>query len=516
VEDTSSRIVAFVDLGTNSTRLLIVRLGGHFSYRILRQQKIMIRLGEGEFVSGYLTDEAMDRAIVTCRGFYETAVSFGASEIIGYATSATRDARNRESFLERLSNETGIEFETISGNEEARLIWLGITKSTVIEESPVLFIDIGGGSTELIVGDKHDYSFLHSLRLGSLRSTTQFFSSPEKPIPDDELKTLRNHLVGEIVSISNEIQKYAPIAGIGSSGTIIALENLAAKMGVTHQQGILTRKELKSLGLLLAGLSRDERSALPGMQKERADIIVAGSQILYEVMKACNIREIRTTEFGLRYGMLVDYLSRSPGFLPEGDLSVRDLNIYRLTQMFGVDQQHAEHVSWLVAQMFDSAREAGFFSYDDRWRELLLYAAHVHDIGQSISLSRHQLHSAYIVSNAQILGFSEYEILIIALFCRYHRKRFPRERDPGYDTLSVKDKRAVFILSFILRWAEVLDRSHDGRVRTAVLSRAGDHKILLTLTAVQDCTLEMWAVEEEIPLFKNVFDYDVTIVCTRE
>jgi exopolyphosphatase/guanosine-5'-triphosphate,3'-diphosphate pyrophosphatase len=252
------------------------------------------------------------------------------------------------------------------------------------------------------------------------------------------------------------------------------------------------------------------------MLKDRADIIVAGSLILYEVMKACSIREIRVTEFGLRYGMLMDYLSRSPGSLPEGDLSVRDMSIHRLSQMFGVDQEHAEHISDLVSQMFDSARAAGFFSYDDRWRELLLYAAHVHDVGQFISFYRHQLHSAYIVSNAEIVGFSEYEILIISLFCRYHRKRFPREKDPGYDTLSVKDKRAVFVLSFILRWAEILDRSHDGRVRTVVLTRAGDHKILLTLTAVRACTLEMWAVEDEIPLFKNVFDYDVTIACTKE
>ena len=516
MEKTTTRVVAFVDLGTNSTRLLIVRLDAHFSYRILRQHKIMIRLGEGEFVSGYLTDEAMDRAIVTCRGFYETALSFGATEIIGYATSATRDAKNREIFLERLSKETGIEFEIISGSEEARLIWLGITNSTIIKESPVLFIDIGGGSTELIVGDQHSYSFLHSLRLGSLRTTTQLLSNPKEPTPDNELKNLRKHLAGEIASISHEIEKYSPITAIGSSGTIIALESLAGKIGTTHEQGILTRKELKALGLLLAGLSHDERCALPGMQKDRADIIVAGSQILYEVMKACNIREIKTTEFGLRYGMLIDYLSRCPGFLPKEDLSVRDVSIYRLSQMFGVDQEHADHVSCLVAQMFDSARTAGFFSYDERWRELLLYAARVHDIGQFISLSRHHLHSAYIVSNAEIVGFSEYEILIISLFCRYHRKRIPREKDPGYDSLSVKDKRAVFVLSFLLRCAEVLDRSHDGRVQTAVLSRAGEHKIQLTVTAVHDCTLEMWAVEEEIPLFKNVFDYEVTIVCTTQ
>ena len=516
MKKTTERVIACIDLGTNSTRLLIVQLYANFSYRILRQHKITVRLGEEEFVSGYLTDAAMDRAIVACRGFHEIALSFGAVEVIGYATSATRDAKNREVFLERLLKETGIDFDIISGNEEARLIWLGIASSMVIIESPVLFIDIGGGSTELIVGDQQDYFFLHSLRLGSIRTTARFFSNPRRPIPESELKTLRKHLIGEIASVSHEIKRYAPVAAIGSSGTIISLEKVAGKLETTHQQGILTRKELKALHLLLAGLSYSERCALAGMNRERCDIIVAGAQILYEVMKACNIREIKVTEFGLRDGMLIDYLSRCPEFLEKGNVSVRDVSIRQLAQMFCVDQVHTSHVSDLAAQMFDSAHASGLISYDERWRELLLYASYIHDVGQFIAHSRHHLHSEYIVSNAGMLGFSEHEILLISLFCRYHRKRIPRERDIGYNSLSTEDKRAVFILSFILRCAEALDCSHDGRVKTAILSCFGEREIQLTVTAIHDCTIEMWAVEEEIALFQNTFAYEVNIVCITQ
>ncbi|MDR2855390.1 MAG: Ppx/GppA family phosphatase [Methanomicrobiales archaeon] len=516
VKETTERVIACIDLGTNSARLLIVQLYANFSYRILRQHKITVRLGEGEFVSGYLTDAAMDRAIVACRGFYEIALSFGAVEVIGYATSATRDAKNREVFLERLLKETGIDFDVISGNEEARLIWLGITSSTEIIENSVLFIDIGGGSTEIIVGDQHGYSFLYSLHLGSIRTTTQFFSNPKGSIPQSELKALRKHIVGEVASVSSEIKQYAPTIAIGSSGTVINLEKVASKIETTHQQGILTRKELKALYLLLAGLSYSERCAIPGINKERCDIIVAGARILYEVMKACNIREIKVTEFGLRDGMLADYLARCPEFLERGDLSVRDVSIHQLAQIFCVDLAHASHVSDLTAQMFDSAHASGLISYDTRWRELLLYASYVHDVGQFIAHFRHQLHSEYIVSNAGLLGFSEYEILLLSLFCRYHRKRIPRERDIGYSSLSTEDKRAVFILSFILRCAEALDRSHDGRVKTAVLSRPNERKIQLQVTATQDCTIEMWAVEEEISLLENTFAYEVNIVCTTQ
>ena len=510
----TERVIACIDLGTNSTRLLIVQLYANFSYRILRQHKITVRLGEEGFVSGYLTDAAMDRAIVACRGFYEIALSFGAVEVIGYATSATRDAKNRGIFLERLQKETGVDFDIISGNEEARLIWLGIASSTVIVEAPVLFIDIGGGSTELIVGDQHGYSLLRSLHLGSIRTTTQFFSNPKGPIPDSELKNLRKHLIGEIASVSQEIKQYAPVAAIGSSGTIITLEKVAGKVEPAHQQGMLTRKELKAVHLLLAGLSYSKRCAIPGMNRERCDIIVAGAQILYEIMKACNIREIKVTELGLRNGMLVDYLSRCPEFPQKGDISVRDVSIHQLAQMFCVNQAHACHVSDLTAQMFDSAYASGLISYDERWRELLLHASYIHDIGQFIAHSHHQLHSEYIVSNAGILGFNEREILLISLFCRYHRKRIPRERDIGYSSLSPEDKQAVRTLCVLLRCAEVLDRSHDGRVKTAVMFRVSEHAIQLQVSATQDCTIEMWAIEKEISLLQDIFAYEVNVVCT--
>ena len=515
IKKMNERVIAFIDLGTNSARLLIVHLYDNYSYRILRQHKITVRLGEDEFVSGYLTDEAMNRAIVVCRGFYETALNFSAVEIIGYATSATRDAKNRELFLERLCKETNIEFDVISGNEEARLIWLGITQYMMITESPLLFIDIGGGSTELILGNKHAYSLLHSLCFGSIRTTTQFFSKPKDPIPADEIQRLRKHLAQEIAAISREIRHFSPVTAIGTSGTIITLERLAKKTGKMHQHGRLTRKELKDLCLSLSALSSDERCALPGMNKERGDIIVAGSWILYALMKACAIHEINVTEFGLRDGMLVDYLSRCSGSSLKENQSVRDTSIHHLAKMFHVDKAHVDHVFDLTAQMFDSAHTSGLITYDEWWRELLLYASLVHDVGEFVSHSKHQLHSAYIVSHAEIVGFSEHEILIIALLCRYHRKRLPREKDPGYNSLPVEDRRTVFVLSCILRCAEALDCSHDGRIKTAVLSRSGEREIELRITAMNDCTPELWAVEEEVLLLKNELAYEVNILCTK-
>ena len=513
----ANKVVAFIDLGTNSIRLLLVKLSHASSYHILRQHKITVRLGEGEFKSGYLTDEARHRTIEACRGFREIALSFGAEEIIGYATAATRDAKNRDAFLEQLQAEVGIQFEIISGNEEARLIWLGIVNKTTITQDPVLFIDIGGGSTELIVGNQHNYSLLHSLSFGAIRTTTQFFSNPKAPIPDAEIKHLKKSIFGGVASIARKIEKCNPVTAIGSSGTIIALERLAQKMqkvpGVVHQQGILTRKELKSLCSLLAGLSHDDRSLLPNMNKDRADIIVAGSQILYGIMKACNIHEIQTTEFGLRDGMLIDYLSRCPGFLKKDGFDARGMSIQRLAQIFHADIEHTNHVSHLAAQFYDSACSAGLLTYDAKERELLIYAARVHDVGHYISFSRHHIHSAYIVQNAGMVGFSELEILIIALLCRYHRRRSPREKDPGYCLLPPGKQRTVLILSFMLRFAEALDRSHDGRVDgvSVVQAKNDDKEIQIIITTQGDCTLEVLAVQEDFPLFNRAFSREVKI-----
>jgi exopolyphosphatase/guanosine-5'-triphosphate,3'-diphosphate pyrophosphatase len=171
---TAGHVVGFVDIGTNSVRLLVVRINPNFSYTIISQEKEVVRLGEQEFNDSTLRPEAMERAIFVCGKFSDLAKTYGATEIIAVGTSAIREARNQSDFLQRLLSETGLNVHVISGEEEARLICLGVSSGIDIGEEKAIFIDLGGGSTEIAIGNQHKCFYVYSLRLGAIRLTTQF------------------------------------------------------------------------------------------------------------------------------------------------------------------------------------------------------------------------------------------------------------------------------------------------------------------------------------------------------
>ncbi|MHC1600225.1 MAG: Ppx/GppA phosphatase family protein, partial [Candidatus Methanospirareceae archaeon] len=167
------RVLAFIDLGTNSIRMSVVRITANQAYTILREEKEIVRLGEHVFSRGYLQKKSMKRAILVCQKFVEVANAFGSDEIIAVATSATREAKNKFEFLEEL-RKTGLNVTAISGKEEARLIYQGIASGVHIENKKTIFIDIGGGSTEIITGDQSRYCGMNSLELGAIRLSRMF------------------------------------------------------------------------------------------------------------------------------------------------------------------------------------------------------------------------------------------------------------------------------------------------------------------------------------------------------
>ena len=188
-------VTAFMDLGTNSVRLLVVRVNPNQSYTILRKEKEFARLGEGEFQDQYLKEEAMNRAISICEHFRVLALSYGTTEIVAVATSATRDALNRNEFLERLRDEAGLDVRVVSGKEEARLIYLGVSSGEHLAEQNCLFIDIGGGSTEVIVGGQNEYEYLDSMKLGAIRLTSIFFLPDESgPVAPERYALICQHV----------------------------------------------------------------------------------------------------------------------------------------------------------------------------------------------------------------------------------------------------------------------------------------------------------------------------------
>ena len=241
------------------------------------------------------------------------------------------------------------------------------------------------------------------------------------------------------------------------------------------------------------------------MNPDRADIIVAGSLILESLLDLSGIPMIQVSSRSLRDGMLVDYLSRIPGFPHADHLPVRDTSIRQLGRGCQIDESHAGHVTSLALSLFDSARRTCLHNLPDSARDILSYAAYLHDTGQFISFSGHHQHSYYLIMHAQLLGFDEYEILKIALVARYHRKKMPRQKDPGFVLLGVEDKQLVTVLALFLRMAENLDRSHDARIFAASLTASGRRTAVLSLRSRSDCTLEHWAILGDLKSFEQTF-----------
>lgn len=514
----TERIAAFIDLGTNSVRLLVVRINPNHSYSIISQQKEAIRLGE-RFSDHRLHPEAMQRAVSVCRQFAEMARSLSATEVIAVATSATREAENQNEFLDRFQQETGVDLHVISGREEARLIYLGVASGLHLGKQRTLFIDIGGGSTELVVGDQQEYAYLDSLKLGAMRLTAKFIHDPAAPVSAATYAKIQAHVRSKAIRSLQHLRDYPFDLVVGSSGTIEALAVVAARAlrkDEANRELELTRRDIDQLSCLLCPLSAQERKNLPGMNPARADIIIAGMAIIHTLMQEIGITCIKVSERGLRDGLLVDYLNRVI-YSPEvAEMSVRARSVMQLGRGCNYDEPHARRVAQLSLALFDSARTCKLHKFGKRERELLAWAAQLHDIGVFLSFTNHPTHGAYFIRNADLLGFNQWETDVIAGIVYAHSKTLTHKKIEAIGGLDAAGQQLVRQLSPFLRLAESLDRSHSGLVHDARFTPMNAKSFYLVITAPHGCQLELTSVQTHLPGVKKAFGCAVELRENRE
>jgi len=506
MSEETGRIISFIDMGTNSVRLMIVRIFKDNTYTILSRQKEMIRLGSGEFDDCYILKKAMDMAVMVCKNFVEMSASFHAEEIIAVATSATRDGKNQKDLIARLRDEAGLDMKVISGGEEARLIYLGMLSGMHLE-GRAFFIDIGGGSTEVIVGDEHGYDYLDSLKLGAIRLTMLYLNDQVNPVPVTKYREVQEHVRNKIVLSMKRIREYGFGQAFGASGTIQSLADIAAH--VFHDRdpkrlSLLSLEDLKAVAALLCSLSLDERKVLPGMKPRRADIIIGGAVILETIMTELNIPEIAISSHELRDGLLLDYLCRiDPPSMDE--LSVRHKSVLALGRKCAFDEEHSVTVARLCLDLFDSAKNLALHTQGLTERELLYYAAHLHDIGTFLSYANHHANSHYFIRNSDLIGFNQDELATMAAAAFFHRKAVPVDEIPEFASLDEQSRDIVKIHSIFLRIAESLDRSHAGLVENACFMGCDDGNVVLEIKSSNGCQLEFWGVQKHRDAFEQVF-----------
>jgi exopolyphosphatase / guanosine-5'-triphosphate,3'-diphosphate pyrophosphatase len=518
-------IIAAIDVGTNSIHMVVVRIKASLpAFSIIAREKETVRLGDRDPQTGNLTPAAMQRAITALQRCQEIAKSLNAQKILAVATSAVREAPNGNDFIRSVETELGLAVSLISGQEEARRIYLGVLSGVEFNNQPHLIIDIGGGSTELILGDSHAPRTLSSTKIGAVRLTSEFITS--NPVSDREFIYLqafvRGQLERSIEDIKANLQPGEIPKAIGTAGTI---ETLASILNLDKQGNAPSRihgcqiqlPALRSLIHRLRRMTVAERMTIEGISDRRAEIIIAGAVVLQEAMAMLGMQSLSVCERSLREGVIVDWML-TQGLIEDRlkyQGSIRERSTLQIAGKYGVDLPHSQRVAALALSLFDQT--SGYLhQWDATARQLLWSAAILHNSGHFISHDAHHKHSYYLIRFGELLGYVEVEIDIIANIARYHRKSPPKKKHQNLQNLSKEQRTLVSQLSAILRLAVALDRGRVGAIDRVNLSfDLTKRECVLTFFPIDpndECVLESWSLDYKKPIFESEFNLKLTPV----
>jgi exopolyphosphatase / guanosine-5'-triphosphate,3'-diphosphate pyrophosphatase len=487
----AERRTAVIDMGSNSFRLVVFTAAEGWWQRT-DEIYLAVRIGEGLDAAGKLGAKPIKRALEAAEVFahFCAASGIGHESIQAVATSAIRDARNRQEFLDRVREAAGLEVRVLSREEEAMFGYLAVVNSTTLSDGAVL--DLGGGSLQLVEVLSRHPGRLGSWPLGAVRMTEHFLADDDPPA-----KKARKALRAHVAETLEEDVAWLPRSGrriVGIGGTmrnLAAAAQAEAGLPSTGVQGFaITRDALGALIDRLASMKAAERSSIKGIKYARSDLILAGAIVVDAVIE----------QAGLREGVFFrSYLDGDPPLFDD----VRRSSVVNLAARYHVDPAHTEHVARLAMGLFDELAERGLHP-GDRWeRELLFSSCILHDIGMSVDYDDHHKHSRYLILNAALPGFDPRELALIAQAARYHRKGMPEFGELA-PLAQDGDAERLDRMALMLRLAEDLERSRDQSVREAHVA-VENGAIRLALEAEGAAAVQRWAAQREVDLFERAF-----------
>ena len=505
--------LAALDLGTNSFHLVVARLLDN-GYEIVTREKETIRLGHGGGDMKLLSPDAIDRGIAALQRMQRIAAAHNAP-VRAVATSAIREAENADLFVTRARREAKIAVEVISGLEEARLIHLGVLQAVPAFDQRLILVDIGGGSTEVLVGEHGETLAARSFKLGAVRLTDRFFA--DGSTSSAAVKDCRGYIRSVLTIFEREVEELGFDIAIASSGTA---ETIARMIHASRDDTALhtfnrfefSASEVQSItDTLIKKRTSEERRTLPGLDPVRADIIVAGALVLEGVADIFGIKRFVFSEGALREGVLLDTIARLHGGALHHLRDVSRRSIRALAERCDDDLAHSVHVAALALQLFDATETLHGLAPDTR--EYLEAGALLANVGLVISHSKHHLHSYYVIRNSELTGLTDTEIEIIAQIARYHRKSAPKASHREFAQLAEPDQQIVRTLAGILRVAIGLDRSHDGRVRSLAAQLRRNRLVIETQNKRgKEISLELYTANERSGLLGEVLGHPIDVV----
>ena len=440
----SPHVLAAVDLGSNSFHLLVAQVTGR-RIEVLDNMREMLRFGSGLDARGHISRKAEARALACLKRFGDRLSGYNPEYVRAVGTNTLRRARGSQDFLAEGARMLGYPLEVISGIEEARLIYRGVGAYMVPSRERRLVVDIGGGSTELIVGQGNEPKLMESLAVGSVAITDQYFlrAGVTRKSYEAALLAARRRLE----PVEAALRRTGWSRALGSSGTIRAVGNVLEELGWTR--GEITHKDLVKLGELLMQKRHARRFELPGLKAERAPVFAGGVAVLQAVFEALDLEEMEVAPGALREGVLLDLVGRLK------DKDVRSATVDSLAARYGVDHEQAERVTETALKL---ARGATRWELGDGGRRVLTWASHLHECGRAVARSGYHKHGAYVLANADMAGFARNEQHLLAVMVRSHRGRVDRDL---FQAFSWEEQVKARQLTALLRLAYALHRAHE-------------------------------------------------------
>ena len=496
-----SETVGFIDVGTNSIHLLVVRFYRDTAGTPVFQDKETVRLGQSLYSKGHIDQETVDRAAMVVSRFAKISREMGADRIVALATCAAREASNSKELIRALSKD--VDVKVIPGTEEARLIGLGVFGIKGPDVRSVE-IDIGGGSTEIVLADNGTNLFIDSLSMGAVRYAYGLGIDNRDRISDEDYDVMRRNVDTSSMYAVRKVREIGFTDAYGSSGTFIALAEMCAARRGDDDASYMTLTELTSLMRYVRSKNSEERCSVPGLGRSRSDIIVAGGAIAEELMALFGIERIRISTRGLKQGMQIDHMV-SHGYTM---FDTRDASVRALACRCNYDRTHAEAVCRSALQIFDQTKRLGLHSMGGQMRNLLASASILHDIGEFISYNNHNELSQIIIENSEMVGFNCDELHYMGLMARFHHKKFPGPKDRRLSDIPPEMALSVRQCAMFLKMGDVLDRHRNATIRNVKLSKRPG-TLVIGVECDGDPSMEFWRLDKVRGDFRKLFGLEL-------
>ncbi|MFY9341458.1 MAG: Ppx/GppA phosphatase family protein [Planctomycetota bacterium] len=499
--------IGIVDMGSNAIRFLVAEATAG-TVNVIESHRLPLRLGRDVFQTGQIPEPTVADTVDAFRRFRATCDRHGVAHVRAIATSAMREARNRDLLVDRVRAASGIEIEVISGTQEAYLLKLGVETKVDLQKGRSVLVDVGGGSVELVLVEAGQVIGADSYRLGALRMLEALRAGEGNgesfvDLLDRHLKSLEHRIADRFEA--TRIDRYVAVGGnVESLADLVAAHSPPRSSGGVESHALV---DLHAEVQELAHQTVAERIERRGLKPDRADTIVPAGIVYVRLGELAGVERVLVPRVGIKDGLVVEMLhGHFAAFAAEDHVDVVLSSCRAMGRRFRQETAHAEAVLVLARQLFDQTRE--LHGLGGRARVLLEAGALLHDVGVAVNNDGHHKHSQYLIQSSDLVGLSDEERQIVALLARYHRKSPPLREHAEFMALRRRERMQVERLAAILRLADALDRQHAGVVRgvsVAIREERVDLQPILAGDAHTRLTLEAKAVEEKGGLFAQVF-----------